>query len=71
MRRKRKTNEHKKRKQAIAAGLLAHTGHRSHASAGRWLRPWAARMHQQEMKALKKRFENGGGIDHDETIKSN
>ena len=65
MRRKRKTNEHKKRRQAIASGLPAHTGHRSHVSAGRWLRPWAARLHQQEMKVLKKHFENGGGIEHE------
>ena len=60
MRQRRKTNEHKKRKQAIAAGLPAHTGHSSHVSAGRWLRPWVARLHQQEMKELKKHFETRG-----------
>lgn len=56
MRRGRKTNEHKKRRQAKAVGLPAHTGHRSHASAGRWLRPWNARKHQLEMKAELERF---------------
>lgn len=65
MRRGRKVSEHRKRKQAKAAGLPAHTGHRSHASAGRWLRPWILRLHQQEMKKLSKRFENGGEIDHE------
>jgi hypothetical protein len=53
----KKTNEHRKRKQAIACGLLPHTGHRSHSSGVRWLRPWLARMHQQEMAKAKRHFE--------------
>jgi len=60
MRRGRKVSEHRKRKQAKAAGLLAHLGHRSHSSGKRWLRPWDARRHQLEMKEMAKRFEKGG-----------
>jgi len=54
-------NEHRKRAQAIKQGLLPFTGHRSHASGIRWLRPWSKRQHQLEMKELYDKFDSDFG----------
>ena len=53
---RRKTSEYQKRKQAKAQGLLPHTGHRSHQSGRRWIRPWEKRRHVEELKEVAKNF---------------
>jgi len=52
-RRGKRSTEHQRRKQAIAAGLLPHTGHRSHVSGKRWLRPWVSIQWQGKMSKMK------------------